>query len=108
MVAQYHITDKPFGREVPPPPPPVLPPSTCRQNPLCTRFLLVYLLKCQVQRDMQKILGVSSVAHYMALVCFLVQQGADTHARNRRGQTVMDMIPEEMVPALMNFINDVE
>ena len=62
----------------------------------------------QVQRDMQKILGVSSVPHYMALVCFLVQQGADTHARNRRGQTVIDMIPKEMAPAIMNFINDVE
>jgi hypothetical protein len=62
----------------------------------------------QVQGDMKKILGVSSVAHYMAVACFLVQQGADTHARNRRGQTVMDMIPKEIAPALMNFINDVE
>lgn len=57
---------------------------------------------------MQKILGVSSVAHYMALFCFLVQQGADTRARNMRGQTVSDMIPKEMAPAIMNFINDVE
>ena len=71
-------------------------------------IMLLFFSKYQVQRDMQKILGVSSVVHYMALVCFLVQQGANTHARNRRGQTIMDMIPKEMAPAIMNFINDVE
>ena len=70
--------------------------------------MCLYNNKNQVQKDMKKILGVSSVVHYMAVACFLVQQGADTHARNRRGQTVMDMIPKEMTPALMNFINDVE
>lgn len=57
---------------------------------------------------MQKILGVPSVAHYVALACFLVHQGADIHARNRRGQTVVDMIPKETAPAVMNLINDVE
>ena len=60
----------------------------------------------QVQRDFQRIQGSSAVAHYMTLVCFLAQQGADVHLRNRRGQSAMNMIPAEMTAAIMNFVND--
>ena len=62
----------------------------------------------QVQRAVHRIQGTSSVAHYFTLVCFLAQQGADVHLRNRRGQSAMDMIPSDMTAALMNFINDPE
>ena len=61
-----------------------------------------------MHRDIKRFQGSSSVAHYMTLVCFLVQQGANVQFRNRRGQTPKDMIPQEMAGVLMNFANDIE
>ena len=80
----------------------------------CPGYILLYSLKSfaseplhlsLVQDDLLRLLGRSNVPAYMAVACILVQEGSDVHIKNKRGHNAVQLCPDEIKTALINFIN---
>ena len=62
-------------------------------------------LSKQVRSTLLSLQNDANIPGHMILACFLVQEGADIHIKNKRGHSPMYLCPPDMQTLMLNFVN---